>query len=420
MWQKSKFKQARFPPIYFSSKLLMKIGSKAKHFLTRKTADRFSVLWQILPIGLNPALYFRRHRYFFDLKKETRTLVSSHKSNFATLKSKFVFFKQIILIVPLDSSDNWSSASGNWFYEIYASALDFFPDHKIEVFFIRDYGSSWPEVLVEKVSKNPQTSILSFIENDNPNNMNGINFEHLIKLRHIWRGLFIGIIFDSVWPNTLNHAFILSYMDKGVVIISIDRSIKTALPRNSSQCGPVFLPISKETIHQFHEISKNNPKSIEFSFIGKTYPSRIHNISAVLKTYPNLDHKYELDNKRPKYSDYITKLASSHFTLNLARANAQSMFQLKCRVLEAALVGTIVVTDEKRYIRKYFPEKNFIYYYRPQLIEIKINRLNLTRSKVQKEIQIIAESIAPNDFWRKICDSINSSKCIEFDKSSIE
>lgn len=394
----------------------MKSGSRAKHLLTRKTTDKFSVLWQILPIGLNPALYFRRYQYFFDLKKETRELVARHKSKFATLKSKFVFFKKIILIVPLGSSDNWSSASGNWFYEIYSSALDFFPDHKIEVFFIRDYGSSWPEVLFEKVCNNPQTSILSFIENDSPHNMNGINFEHLIKLRHMWRGLFLGVIFDSVWPNTLNHAFILSHMDKGVIIVSIDRSIKTALPRNSSQCGPVFLPISKETIHQFHEISKNNPKSIEFSFMGKTYPSRIHNIGAVLKTYQKLDHKYESDNKRLKYPSYIAKLASSHFTLNLARANAQSVFQLKCRVLEAALVGTIVVTDEKRFIRKYFPESNFIYYYRPEMIAAKINRLNLTKSKLQEEIQIMAESIAPSDFWKKICASINSSKWIEFDQ----
>lgn len=415
MWQTSKSKQVKFFLVPFFGAIIMKIGSQVKYLLTRKTADRFTILWQILPVGLNPAVYVRRYRYLLSLKKESRTLVSSHKRNFATGTSKFIFFKKIIVIVPLDSSDDWSSASGNWFYEIYTSAIDFFPEHKIEVFFIRDYGSSWFEVLFEKISINPQTSILSFIENDSSENMNGINFEHLIKLRHIWRGIIMGVIFDSVWPNTLNHAFLLSHMDKGIVIVSIDRSIKSALPRNSSQCGPIFLPISKETILQFQKIAKNNSKSIELSFIGKTYPSRIHIIDLVLKTYPDLHLKYELDNNRPNYSFYITKLASSHFTLNLARANAQSVFQLKCRVLEAALVGTIVVTDEKRYIRKYFPKSDFVYFYRPGTMLSKINKLKLTRSKIQMELQTAAESIAPSDFWRKICNSIITSKWMDID-----
>jgi hypothetical protein len=415
MWQKSKLKQAKFSRMPFFNSILMKIGSQAKHLLTRKTADKFTVLWQILPIGLNPALYVRRYRYLFNLKKESRILISRHKGNFATETSKFVFFKQIILIVPLGSTDNWSSATGNWFYEIYSSAVDFFPKHNIEVFFIRDYGSSWPEVLYKKVSKNSHTSILSFIESERSDSMNGINFEHLIRLRKIWRGILIGLIFDSVWPNTLNHAFLLSYMDKGVVIVSIDRCVKSALPRNRSQCGPVFLPISKKTIYQFQKISSSTPKSIEFSFIGKTYPSRVHIIDSILKTCQNLEYKYELDNYRPNYSFYITKLASSHFTLNLARANAQSVFQLKCRVLEAALLGTIVVTDEKRYIKKYFPKENFVYFNRPGTIASKMNKLDSTRSKVQVELQTVAESIAPSDFWRKISDSINSTKCLDLD-----
>lgn len=412
MWQKVILGSKKpFGSRFFVTNLML-FASQLKSLIGRKIADRFTWAWQTMPLGLNLAMHARRFRFVSNLSKKTQRLISNHKSNFALDSVKFIFFKKIIIVVPLESSNNWENSKGNWFYEIYASGLDFFPDHEIELFYIKDHGSVWPDSLREKVSQNPQTSILSFIENTDSDNLSGVTFEHLIKLREIWNGVLIGVIFDSVWPQTLNHAFLLADMDKGVVIVTIDRSIKTALPRSSNQCGPLFLPISRETIESIRNTVISTSKSIKFSFIGNKYLSRVNSINLISNYIQDFDYMNEI-NERPDYMTYITKLASSQFTLNLARANSQSMFQLKCRVLEAALVGTIVVTDEKKFISSYLPKSCFIYFRHPRDILFKINQYELARSNIQIQLQVLGESIAPKDFWNKIWKCINTSEWLE-------
>lgn len=367
-------------------------------------------MFQVLPIGANPAIYLRRLRYFSGIEKNKFRDIRVHKYKHSSKNSQFFLFKKLLIIVPSESSKDWEFAHGNWFFELYQSALDFFPEHEVEVFFISKSKSLWTTELYRKLLKEPQVSILTFIESSSRNNLYGINFELLIEIRKVWQGILMGLMFDSVWPDALNHAYLMSWMDSGVLVVAIDRNISSGLPKNCAHVGPLFLPISRGSIKKLQENIIPNPKSLKLSFVGKVYPTREHIISAITSSLPALEVLSTSSKNQSDYVSYMKSLSSSKYTLNLARANAQSIFQLKCRVLEAALMKTTIVTDEKRYIQKYFHREVFVYFKNPSQIEDLINKFDENRESKQQIAKRLAETIAPTNFWEQIIDAIRSSR----------
>ena len=367
-------------------------------------------MFQVLPIGANPAIYLRRLRYFSGIEKNKFRDIRVHKYKHSSKNSQFFLFKKLLIIVPSESSKDWEFAHGNWFFELYQSALDFFPEHEVEVFFISKSKSLWTTELYRKLLKEPQVSILTFIESSSRNNLYGINFELLIEIRKVWQGILMGLMFDSVWPDALNHAYLMSWMDSGVLVVAIDRNISSGLPKNCAHVGPLFLPISRGSIKKLQENIIPSPKSLKLSFVGKVYPTREHIISAITSSLPALEVLSTSSKNQSDYVSYMKSLSSSKYTLNLARANAQSIFQLKCRVLEAALMKTTIVTDEKRYIQKYFHREVFVYFKNPSQIEDLINKFDENRESKQQIAKRLAETIAPTNFWEQIIDAIRSSR----------
>jgi hypothetical protein len=365
---------------------------------------------QMLPIGTNPAIYLRRLRYFSGLEESKFRAVKVHKDIHSCKNSQFFLFKKLIIIVPFESSKDWKFAHGNWFFELYQSALDFFPEHEVEVFFISKSKFLWSTELYQRILKDPQVSILTFIENSGTNNLQGINFELLIELRKIWRGILVGLMFDSVWPDALNHAYLMSWMDRGILVVAIDRNIGTGLPKDCAHIGPLFLPISRGSIKKLQAMIIPKPKSVKLSFVGKIYPTREHIITSIDSAFPALEILSTFSKNRSDYISYMKSLSISQYTLNLARANAQSIFQLKCRILEAALMSTTIVTDEKKYIQKYFDQDVFIYFTNPLHLVGLINKFDENLEAKQQKAKHIAETLSPIDFWMQIMSAIRHSK----------
>jgi hypothetical protein len=72
----------------------------------------------------------------------------------------------------------------------------------------------------------------------------------------------------------------------------------------------------------------------------------------------------------------MTALSLSTYTLNFSRQHVIKRNQLKCRVLEAAITGSHVISDEKHYSGK-FLELNRHFYFS------KFNKSSLKRLSVQ-------------------------------------
>jgi len=389
---------------------MLKFFSIIKQHFSRSFADRFSIVFQLLPIGVNPAIYLRRLRYFSCIEKNKFRDIKVHRVKHSSKNSQFLLFKKLIIVVPSDSSKDWKFAHGNWFFELYQSAVDFFPEHEVEAFFIGKSKSLWTTELYKRLQKDPQVSILTFIESSGTNNSYGINFELLIEIRKVWQGILVGLMFDSVWPDALNHAYLMSWMDSGVLVVAIDRNINSGLPKKCAHVGPLFLPISRGSIKKLQENIIPSPKSLKLSFVGKVYPTRQHIINAIGSSFPALEILSTSSKNQSDYVSYMKSLNISQYTLNLARANAQSIFQLKCRVLEAALMKTTIVTDEKRYIQRYFSREVFVYFKNPAQIEDLINKFDENRESKQQIAKNLAETIAPTNFWQQIIIAIRSSR----------
>jgi hypothetical protein len=71
---------------------------------------------------------------------------------------------------------------------------------------------------------------------------------------------------------------------------------------------------------------------------------------------------------------------------------------------------TTIVTDEKRYIQKYFSREVFVYFKNPAQIEDLINKFDENRESKQQIAKNLAETIAPTNFWQQVIVAIRSSK----------
>jgi hypothetical protein len=346
--------------------------------------------------------------------QETWRKILMHKKIYGEKNLQFEVPKKLLILVPSDFSKPWKAGSGNFFFEIYASAKDYFPNSRVELLFIEESSVDWISEVVQVVLKNPNISIVALIEKDPNTRDNQWNFDRLIiEMRPFWNGLLIGILFDSVWPIFLARANLLAKMDSGTLLVSIDRSIKSALPFQAFTCGPLLLPISSESVDYINKHLQGSVKKRDVSFVGKLYPSREYRVSSYQKAIPNLNYHSESNIERLDYIDYLRILKESQFTLNLARANAQSIFQLKCRILEASLVGSIIISDERKYISKYLRSSQYIYAPSGKGLKGKIRRFisdNPNIEELRYELMQNAIKIAPTNFWDEICEAIRKTR----------
>jgi hypothetical protein len=102
---------------------------------------------------------------------------------------------------------------------------------------------------------------------------------------------------------------------------------------------------------------------IDISFIGKMYPYRT-------KIFDELEKRGVAVSVNPQrsfiepdsYLSYLTALHLSTFTINLSLASGVKVKQLKCRVLETAIFGNTLITDENVFGRKFFKKNSdFVY-----------------------------------------------------------
>jgi hypothetical protein len=324
-----------------------------------------------------------------------------------------------VIVVPPEgpSFPSWGAGTRNLYYEAaqslremhgaeYVSVLDVEPGEKPE---------SWHRRLLALVAEVDATHVLTHIESD-PGTPDRWTWDELwVRLAQSWDGVLLGVMFDSAFSSISMQSRRLARMSPNFVVVDICMPMDEQMVRGRPEVGPVNMPVSLESLALLDERLDGVEKTVDVSFIGALYPYRVDMLDDLRsqglsvsvnphRTDPTHDfHSSRRD--QPSWLDYMAGLASSRMTINFSRSSAGPFEQLKTRVIESALAGTILLTDDKDRTRLFFDEEEDYAYFAsvadiPQLVTTWTTGRDLP--SIESRLKVRGRELALTDFWTGI------------------
>jgi hypothetical protein len=312
----------------------------------------------------------------------------------------------------------WGPGHRNLYYEAAQSVKERWGVDSVSVMHATpgDSATTWHRALVDLVQDTQATHILTHIEDD-PTSADEWTWDTVwARLHPTWDGALLGVMFDSAFTWISAKSRRLARMSPHFMAVDICMPMDGVLVGRRPEVGPVNMPVSDKSLALLDERLQGIRPSSEVSFIGALYPYRQELIEsirsrgidiAVNPHRPDVTATFEQSRTdQPGWLDYMAGLASSNITINFSRSSAGDFEQLKTRVIEAALAGTFLLTDDKDRTRKFFePEIEFAFFpdvrSLPDVIERWLadpERLAAGRESAQRK----ARELARNDFWNQI------------------
>ena len=280
-----------------------------------------------------------------------------------------------LVVVPQVGPDDptWQAAGGNFFYEIAQSAREYYGIDRVSVFGVSGGmdSATWHIALIRYLVESGATHVIVQVEADPNCDKQRYTWDILWSQLHPrWDGVFLGLVTDSYFTWITASARRLARMSDRFVLVDICMPMDGVLVPGRSEVGPVNMPVSNETFAVLDEACSGVSRDVDVSFIGTLYPYRVelldriraHGASVAVNPHrstPAGDYASTSVN-RPSYLDYMKALAQSRITINFSQTNAGSGQQLKTRILEAAGMGCLVLTDDiDRTDRFWVPEQEY-------------------------------------------------------------
>lgn len=267
----------------------------------------------------------------------------------------------VLLIVTTGAgptSPDWRPAAGNHIFEVAQSAVDLLGAGRVVVTHLEEGESprAWHDRIIRLITETGATHVLANVETD-PRDPDEWTWDLFVDhLTHVWKGTFIGLMYDSAFEWTTIRAKRLAARDPHALLVALDRPLDVDLPGPRAHVGPVLLPLSRPTREVVEDAIRDVTKDIPVSFIGALYDYRVPLLDGLraagvdVAVNPQRDDAartyLESRTAQPGYVSYMTALARSEITINLSRAHAEDVLQLKTRVLEASFAGCLVATDD--------------------------------------------------------------------------
>ena len=329
-----------------------------------------------------------------------------------------------VVIVPIDGPNvaSWQPAGGNFFHEIVQAGVEYGGDARVSVFAVEpgEAADHWHERLIAYLVDSGATHLLAQVESD-PNNPSAWTWDVLwSRLIPAWDGVFLGVMFDSAFRWLTIHSRRLARMSDRFVLVDICMPMDGVLVRGRPEIGPVNMPVSNQSVAVIERHVAGLDKAFDVSFIGALYPYRVDMIDALTARgltvavnphRPDAPQDFAASRaNQPTYLDYMAGLARSQMTINLSRSSAGDVQQLKTRVLEASLVGCLVLTDDvDRTERFWVPGEEYGYFAGlrdlPALVEAYLaDSPRLARA--QAAAQRRARTLNVLSFWGGIDDGL--------------
>ncbi len=313
---------------------------------------------------------------------------------------------------------SWGPAQGNYYFEIYQSACERFGAERVSVLDIYPQGQpDWGVRLAELIRETEATHLFAHMERDPGLEVQWTWDEVWAGIAPWWDGVFIGVMWGSGFDLVRMKGRRLARMSPNLLGLDICVPIDDVLVRGRPEVGPVPLIESKATQKLLFERLKEVSKTSDLSFIGALYPYRqelLNRLAAQgirVAVNPHKDLTDGNGNARPSWLDYMSALAASEMTLNFSMASSGAHQQLKWRVIEATLAGTLLVTDDKDRTSTFFTVgEDFVQLHTaedlPSIVESWLAHPTALRA-AQMCAQQHSRQIATNGLWDLVGAALN-------------
>lgn len=325
-----------------------------------------------------------------------------------------------LVIVPIEGPQfpDWQPGTRNFYYEAFQSARERLGDARVSVLDVAPGESPdiWIHRLQDLVNDVDATHILTHLEHD-PGAPHSWHWDVAWnRIAPMWDGVLLGVMFDSAFDLVTMKARRLARMSPNFVAVDICMPMDGLLVRRRSEVGPVTMPVSQQSLQLLGQRLSGVALEHDVSFIGALYPYRLqlieqlraHGVDVVVNPHrSDVTHDFASSrSNQPGWLDYMAGLAASRMTINFSRSSAGDFEQLKTRVIEATLAGTLLLTDDRYRTQMYFtPDVEFGRFESLEHLPKVIDRWltdETGRLAGARSAQAKAEGIASMDFWHRI------------------
>ena len=327
-----------------------------------------------------------------------------------------------VVVVPYEGSafDSWRPGTRNFYWEAAQNLREDLGDASVSVFDV-DPGTPpavWHTRLIDYLRDSDATHVITHIEADPGSNADAWTWDTAfdLMLRH-WDGVLLGVMFDSAYDWIAAKGRLLARMSDRYMLVDICEPMDGRMALLRPEVGPVNMPVSRQAMTIVDERLAGISPQWDVSFIGVMYPYRmalVEQLRALGMSVVVNPHREDraANNEttrvnQPGWPDYMAGLRSSRMTINFSQSNAPSKHeQLKTRVIEATLAGTLLLTDDADRTRRFWVEgQEYAYFATPaDLPRVAQRYLDdpALLVKVAAAGQRKARELAPTHFWSGI------------------
>lgn len=340
-------------------------------------------------------------------------LVNVRNRLIASPAPKIASNSRLLLVVP--SSDHveipWEPAQGNYSFELFETASEYMGRNSVHVIRIApgEETAAYHDRILEYAHDHGITHVLSRIDieaNGGPDWSWDLFVRKLRKLSHL---IYLPLTYDSAYPYVSMHLDRITRLYSRAIPIVLDRPIEGVIRPKRPSAGPLFLPLSDSSMDVINTALTGIEPSLDLTFIGNVagYPYRARLLSDLEQAGITVDINPHgrSEGQLAGFIQYAEALRKSRITLNFTRCNGVPVTQLKTRMLEGALFGSVVAADSPRYASDYFTlGSEFVAYSTPENLKQQIEPLLCDDSKLkemQERAQARANHLRIRSFWAK-------------------
>jgi len=325
----------------------------------------------------------------------------------------------VLFVVPSrDGGAAWLAGRGNHSFDLVESLREYIGRSHVHVLEVSAGEADWAIQVTETALAIGATHVMGHVEHDPAGSHDWTWDECLRHLRRRWAGVFVAISYDSAYPYVSMLLDRLTRMYDRTLVMAIDRPLTGIIRPRHACAGPVFLPVPSVSIAELEALTADVPVQYDLTFIGNVagYPYRQDLISELDSAGLNVtvNPHISVGENRPGFEAYVGALKSSRITINFSRCNGEPITQLKTRILEGSLFGTIVASDSGEYVYPYFTEgTHYLVYKSPADLRSQVTSLLADTgalAEMRTRARARAIEIAPTCFWENLDRTLEQRK----------
>lgn len=325
-----------------------------------------------------------------------------------------------VVVVPSEgqATGNWMPGIRNFYYEAHQVLGEVSDPNTVSAFFVEpgELPSKWQARLADYLHDSGATHLLTHIEYDPESNGALWHWDTFWeRTSRRWDGVLLGSMFDSSYRFTEAKAKILARMSRAFVLVDICMPMNGVLRKGRQEVGPVNMPMSRESMALLDARISGVSPGADIAFFGVLYDYRLSLIRQLeaqgLQVAVNPHRADEAADgvatraNQPTWLDYMAGIASSKITLNFAQSNAGPFEQLKTRVMEVGLAGSLLLTDDRDRTRLFWEPSTFRTFGAVADIPRIVNRTLNTEAQRQEDAAVFAARaryLAQHHYWGAI------------------